>query len=62
MNMAKKIDRMKKDIIGEVISPTELENYMYEYGFRINESDETKNLIKFTNYKSQIWVECESDY
>lgn len=62
--MAKKIDKMKNEIVGEVLSQTELENYMYGYGFQINESDEgeeTKNLIKFTNYKSQVWVECETD-
>ena len=62
--MARKIDKMKKDIVGEVLSQTELENYMHEFDFTIVESDDledTKNLIKFTNYKSQIWVECESD-
>lgn len=63
-NMARKIDKMKKDIVGEVLSFTELENYMQGYGFTIIESDEgesTNNIIKFTNYKSQIWVECEID-
>ena len=62
--MARKIDTMKKDIIGEVFSPIELENYMHNYDFVIVESDEyenAQNVIKFTNYKSQIWVECEID-
>ena len=62
--MARKIDKMKSEIIGEVLSPTELENYMNKHDFIVIESDEfddTKNLIKFTNYKSQIWVECETD-
>lgn len=62
--MARKIDKMKKDIIGEVLSQTELENYMYKYGFVLIESDENddmKNIVKFTNYKSQIWLECEID-
>lgn len=62
--MARKIDTMKKDIVGEVFSPIELENYMHNYDFVIVESDEyenAKNVIKFTNYKSQIWVECEID-
>lgn len=62
--MARKIDKMKNDIVGEVFSQTELENYMHDYNFTIVESDEsedTQNVIKFTNYKSQIWIECEMD-
>lgn len=62
--MARKIDKMKNDIVGEVISPTELENYMHDYGFTMVESEEPEDdqdIIKFTNYKSQIWVECEID-
>lgn len=62
--MARKIDKMKNDIVGEVISPTELENYMHDYGFIMVESEEPEDdqdIIKFTNYKSQIWVECEID-
>lgn len=62
--MARKIDTMKKDMVGEVFSPTELENYMHDYDFVIVESDEpenAQNVIKFTNYKSQIWIECEID-
>lgn len=62
--MARKIDKMKNDIVGEVFSPTELENYMHNYDFVMVESDESEyiqNVIKFTNYKSQIWVECEID-
>lgn len=62
--MARKIDKMKKDIVGEVFSQAELENYMYKYNFVLIESDEyygMENLVKFTNYRSQIWVECEVD-
>lgn len=62
--MARKIDKMKKDVIGEVLSQTELENYMHQYDFIPVESDDlndVENLIKYTNYKSQIWVECETD-
>lgn len=62
--MARKIDKMKNDIVGEVLSPIELENYMHDYGFTVVESEEPEddqNIIKFTNYKSQIWVECEID-
>lgn len=61
--MAKKIDKMKSEMVGEVFSQTELENYMNKYDFVLIETDEDdiNNLIKFTNYKSQIWVECEID-
>lgn len=37
---------------------------MHDYDFAILESEESEdvqNVIKFTNYKSQIWVECEID-
>ena len=50
--MARKINKMKNDIVGEVFSPTELENYMNDYDFVIVESDEAEdaqNVIKFTN-------------
>lgn len=62
--MARKIDKMKKEIIGEVLSMTELETYMNKYDFvtvEVEELDDIENTIKFTNYKSQIWVECEND-
>lgn len=62
--MARKIEKMKKEVIGEVLSFTELENYMQGYDFTVIESDERENadnIIKFTNYKSQIWIECEMD-
>ena len=61
--MAKKIDKMKSEIVGEVLSITESENYMHKYDFVLIESeeDDMNNLVKFTNYKSQVWVECETD-
>lgn len=62
--MARKIDKMKNDIIEEVLSRTELENYMHEFDFvpiETDESNNTENLIKFTNYRSQIWVAGETD-
>jgi len=63
--MAKKIDKMKAEIVGEVFSSIELENYMSGYNFVLVESDEdmeeVSNIIKFANYKSQIWVEGETD-
>lgn len=62
--MAKKIMEMKAEIIGEVLSFTELENYMREHNFVLIESEEEtgqSDLIKFTNYKSQIWIEGDQD-
>lgn len=63
--MARKIDKMKSEIVGEVFSLTELENYMFEYDFTLveseDETEENKNVIKFTNFKSQMWVEGEID-
>lgn len=60
--MAKTIDRIKADLIGEVVSMTDLENYMAEYKFHLVENDgEGNNTIKFTNYSSQIWINIESD-
>lgn len=61
--MAKKIDKIKEDLVGKVYSQIELENYMNKQGFVPVEyedpEDEKENYIKFTNYKSQIWIECE---
>lgn len=63
--MAKKINKMKTETVGEVFSLTELENYMSGHDFVLVESDEviegTDKIIKFTNYKSQIWIEGETD-
>lgn len=63
--MARKIDKMKAEIIGEVFSQTELENYMSQHDFMLVEiedpADEKEDVIKFTNFKSQIWIKCEID-
>lgn len=63
--MAKKVNTMKTEIVGEVYSLTELENYMSEHDFVLVESDEDTEgldtITKFTNYKSQIWIEGETD-
>lgn len=61
--MAKKIDVMKTEILGDVMSLSELENYMNRYGFSLMETDEfeNSNIIKFTNFKSQIWIDVETD-
>ena len=56
------IDDIKANIYNEVISETELENLMSEFGFSVlNTDEEMENLIKFTNYKCQIWVDVVRD-
>ena len=62
--MARKIDKMKNDLVGEVFSLTELENYMKQYDYTPVELDNLEginSIFKFTNYRSQIWIECETD-
>ena len=56
--MSRKIDKFKEELVGEVFSISELENYMskYEYNLIETEDDETESVIKFTNCKSQIWI------
>lgn len=53
----RKIDKIKADLVGEVISLQELENVMVSEGFSPVESDD--ELLKFTNYKSELWVKTE---
>lgn len=56
------IDDIKRKISGEVVSETELENLMAEIGFSpLTTDDDMENLIKFTNYKCQIWVDVVRD-
>lgn len=58
--MANTSNTIKKRLIGEVLSETELENIMAEYQYSPI-YDETDNILKFTNYSSQIWVVVEHD-
>lgn len=59
--MARKTDVIKEKILNEVLSMTELENIMAEFEFVPVESEDDTEIIKFTNYKSQIWVDGETD-
>ena len=59
--MARKTDIIKEKILNEVLSMTELENIMAEFEFVPVESEDDTEIIKFTNYKSQIWVDGETD-
>ena len=56
------IDDIKRRINGEVVSETELENLMAELGYSpLTTDDDVENLIKFTNYKCQIWIDVVRD-
>ena len=60
--MASKIDEIRLNIGNDVLSETELENIMAELGYTpLTIDDETENLIKFTNYKCQIWIDTIRD-
>lgn len=56
------VEDVKRKINGEVVSETELENLMAELGFSpLNSEDEAENLIKYTNFKCQIWIDAIRD-
>ena len=60
--MASKIDEIKAKIVEEVVSETELENLMAELGYSpLTIDDDTENLIKYTNFKCQIWIDVIRD-
>jgi integrase len=59
--MARKTDIIKKKILNEVLSMTELENIMAEFEFVPVETEDDSETLKFTNYKSQIWIDGETD-
>ena len=60
--MATKIDEIRSKIGYDVISETELENTMAELGYSpLTTDDDTENLIKYTNFKCQIWIDVVRD-
>lgn len=59
--MARKTDTIKEKIIDEILSMTELENIMAEFEFVPVETEDDTETLKFTNYKSQIWIDGETD-
>lgn len=59
--MARKTDVIKGKILNEVLSMTELENIMAEFEFIPVETEDDTETLKFTNYKSQIWIDGETD-
>ena len=60
--MATKIEEIRSKIGYDVISETELENTMAELGYSpLTIDDDTENLIKYTNFKCQIWIDVVRD-
>lgn len=59
----KKIDKIKKELCGNVYSVTELDNLMAEKGFTQIESDDQveDGVIKYTNCKLQLWITVDRD-
>lgn len=59
----KKIDKIKKELCGNVYSVTELDNLMAEKGFTQIEADDQveDGVIKYTNYKLQLWLTVDRD-
>ena len=56
------IDDIKRKINGEVLSETELENLMAELGYSpLMTDDEAEDIIKYTNFKCQIWIDVVRD-
>lgn len=59
--MGKTSNEIKEKLTGEVLSETELENFMAEYRYHPLQNEESDGLIKFTNYGSQLWIQFERD-
>lgn len=59
--MAKTVDKIRNKILEQVLSMDELESIMAEFRFHLVEVDDETDIIKFTNYSSQIWIDGESD-
>lgn len=72
--ITKKIEGLKEEMIGEVFSPIELDNIMGGLDFYLIETEDDNNddkeekkkekdidIIKYTNHKTQIWIEGNID-
>ena len=59
--MANIIKEIKARTSGEIFSETELDNIMVEYDYLPIEDDEDENIIKYSNYRSQIWIDVTRD-
>lgn len=70
--MAVRIKEMKTDLVGELMTTDELDNYMFNHGLSLIESDSSDDeegkvnednfeTFKYITDKNQIWVEVERD-
>ncbi len=59
--MAKVTNEIKKKIGNDILSETKLENIMYEYDYLPVETNEDDDILKFTNGRSQIWIDIFRD-
>lgn len=64
--MAKIIDKIREELIEEVMSFDELEEIMSNFRYHLVEDDDeddenNTDVIKFTNYSGQIWIGGEMD-
>ena len=69
--MAVRIKEMKTDLVNELMTTDELDNYMFNHGLSLIESDDEDSnedkkedsveTFKYITGKNQIWVEVERD-
>lgn len=69
--MAKIIDKIREELVEQVLSFDELEEIMSNYRYYLVESEEDNDndeeittnydIIKFTNYSGQVWIKGETD-
>ncbi len=60
--MASIIGVIKERIEEEILTETQLDNVMAEYGFLPMDDDSDDNIIKYTNSRSRIWIDvCRDD-
>lgn len=56
------VEDIKQKINGEVVSETELENLMAEFGYSpLTLDEEAEQTIKYTNFKCQVWIDVIRD-
>lgn len=59
--MAKIIDDIKSKIYDEFITETKLDNIMAEFNYLPVENDDADEIIKYSNGRSQIWIDVIRD-
>lgn len=59
--MAKIIDEIKSKLYDEVITETELDNIMVAFSYYPIESEEADEIVKYSNGRSQIWIDVVRD-